>query len=43
MKPKNCPKCKAEEDDINNAEDMCDLFGLDASERKKQKMDNCPD
>lgn len=37
MRPKNCPKCKATEDDINNAEGMCDLFELGASERQNKR------
>ena len=36
MKPIKCPKCNAVQEEINNAEDMCELLGLDASERENK-------
>lgn len=36
MTPIKCPRCKAGEGNIDNAEDMCELLGLDAIERQNK-------
>lgn len=40
-KPKECPKCKAGSEEINNAEDMCNMFGLDPVDYKKWARSEC--
>ena len=40
-KPKECPKCKAALDEINNTQDMCDAFGLSTEGIKKWMCSGC--
>lgn len=40
-KPKECPKCKASSDEVNNAHDMCDFLGLNLADVKKWMCGKC--
>lgn len=40
-KPKECPKCKAASDEINNTEDMSNAFGLNPADYKKWMCGRC--
>ena len=40
-KPKQCPKCGATSDEINNAKDMANLLGLDSDNHKKWMCRKC--